>query len=49
MPFETIITCHEAASHLDTPDWVFVDCRTSMAEREKDHHPLELLRLLPLF
>ena len=34
MLFKTIITCHETASHLDTPDWVFVDCRTSMADRE---------------
>ena len=34
MLFKTIITCHETASHLDTPDWVFADCRTSMADRE---------------
>jgi len=34
MPYETIITCHEAARHLCSPDWVFVDCRTQMGDRE---------------
>jgi thiosulfate/3-mercaptopyruvate sulfurtransferase len=34
MSHTTIITCPEAASHLGNPSWIFVDCRSQMADAE---------------
>jgi thiosulfate/3-mercaptopyruvate sulfurtransferase len=37
MPYDTIITYHEVARHLEDPAWVYVDCRANMADREFGH------------
>ena len=34
VPYKTVITCQEAIQHLGQPDWVFVDCRANMADRD---------------
>jgi len=34
MPYKTIIECEIAFQQLDQPDWVFVDCRANMANRD---------------
>ena len=34
VPYKTIIACPEANQHLGQPDWVFVDCRANIADRE---------------
>ena len=41
MPHETLISCKEAARHLEDPGWVFVDCRFQMTD--KDHGRREFL------
>ncbi|UFS70340.1 sulfurtransferase [Geomonas sp. RF6] len=37
MPFETIISCEEAAKHLGDGGWVFIDCRFQLADKEQGH------------
>ena len=34
MPYKTVIACEKALQQLDQPEWVFVDCRANMANRD---------------
>ncbi len=33
--FGPLVSCEEAAEHLDDPSWLFVDCRYDLADKEK--------------
>ncbi|MCA1818564.1 MAG: sulfurtransferase [Thermoplasmatota archaeon] len=35
MAFGPLVTCEEAARHVDDPSWVFFDCRFELADKEK--------------
>ena len=35
MSYTTVIACEAATRHIGAPRWVFVDCRSSMADREQ--------------
>lgn len=34
-PSRPIVSCEEAAEHLDDPTWLFVDCRYDLADKDK--------------